>query len=136
MSEKQMVFFKLGRGEYAIPIEKVQEIIKTPDITNLPNTPQYLQGVINLRNRVIPVIDLHVKLGSGEGHKEDSRIIVVNSQDRTLGFIVDTVTEVLKISEDLIEKALNQESGSLSGIARIGERLIVLLDLDKIAVEG
>jgi purine-binding chemotaxis protein CheW len=126
-----MILFKLGKGEFAIPVESVQEVIKTPDITNIPNTPVYFKGIINLRNRVVAVIDLCDKLGVDEKQKADTRVIVVNLQDRTLGLIVDTVTEVIKLDEANIETSYqSSDTCSVQGIYRLGERLLMLLDLE------
>ncbi len=139
MAEQQIVLFKIGENEFGVPVEKVQEIIKPPAITGLPNTPGFVKGVINLRNRVIPIVDLGEKLGLGRFDSEDSRIIVVELLGKTVGLTVDSVTEVLKLEEGKIEKEterFGEKKPMLNGIAKLDHRLILLLNLDELIGTG
>ena len=133
----QVVGFKLADEEFVIDILKVQEIIKMIDITPLPNAPHYVNGVINLRGKVIPVISLRKRFGFEE--KEDSnltRIMVVEIDKKLVGFIVDRVTEVLRIPASSIEPPppLVSKIGSeyLKGVGKIGDRLLIILEVEKI----
>ncbi|MDH7576629.1 MAG: chemotaxis protein CheW [Bacillota bacterium] len=135
MAELQMVLFKLGEVEFGVPIAKVQEIIKTPAITGLPNSPGFLRGVINLRDKVVPVVDLSEKLGLGRRDAEDSRVVIVNVLGNTVGLTVDFVTEVLKLEEKQIETDLEscgKKNPIIAAIAKVDQRLIILLNLDEL----
>lgn len=133
----QMVSFKLGSEEFGVDILKVREIIKFQKITSVPQTPDFVEGVINLRGNVIPVIDLRKKFGMSTMEKDDqTRIIVVNVKEKTIGVVVDTVEQVLRLSEDQIE--LPPEIGNdnvkeyLRGVGKLDDRLLIILHLDKI----
>ncbi len=133
----QFVSFNLGDEEYAIEILKVQEIIRMIEITRVPNSPEFINGVINLRGRVIPVLDLGKRIGLSEKeHSGDSRIIVVELQNKVIGFIVDKVNIVLRINQNIVEptpELMNKiESEFISGIAKMEKNLLILLDLDKV----
>ncbi|HWJ02830.1 MAG TPA: chemotaxis protein CheW [Verrucomicrobiae bacterium] len=135
--EEQLVTFKLGREEFGIDIMKVQEIIKIPAITLVPRAPQYIKGVINLRGNVIPVIDLKNRFGMSQPDVEgDARIIVIQVQNKTMGILVDQVTEVLRLAEEAVEPpppvAVGIDSGYIRGVGKVNERLVVLLEVDKI----
>lgn len=133
-----MVVFKLDEEEYGVDILQVKEIIKLLDITRVPKAPWFVEGVINLRGSVIPVINLRKRfninhLNSGG---KDCRIIVVMIEDITVGVIVDSVNEVLRLNgidiEPPPEMTGNIESSYLKGIGKIAERLITLLDLEQL----
>ncbi len=133
----QFVSFNLGDEEYAIEILKVQEIIRMIEITRVPNSPEFINGVINLRGRVIPVLDLGKRIGLPEKeHSGDSRIIVVEIQNKVIGFIVDKVNIVLRINQNIVEPTPELvgkiESEFISGIAKMEKNLLILLDLDKV----
>lgn len=135
----QLVTFKLGGEEYAIDILKVQEVNRMVDITAVPNSVSYLEGVINLRGRVIPVINLRKKFGlSTKDLDTHSRIMVVDV-GTTVGLIVDSVSEVLRISPDTVEPppamAGTLESDYIKGIGKLQDRLLILLDIDKLLRE-
>ncbi|ABB15203.1 chemotaxis protein CheW [Carboxydothermus hydrogenoformans] len=135
--ENQFVIFGLDTGEYGVEIGNVQEIIHVPEITSIPQAPYFVEGIINLRGAILPVLNLRKKFNLQlNSEREAERIIVVDYQGLKLGLMVDTVREVLKINEKEIEKTpalLNDEIRQefISGIAKIngGERLILLLDL-------
>jgi len=131
----QLVTFKLGNEEYAVDILKVQEINRMKEITRVPNTPAYVEGVINLRGKVIPVINLRTKFGL-ENRENDaqSRIMIMDVQGITMGLVVDAVSEVLRVPSNIIEPtppmASNISTEYLKGIAKLEDRLIILLDMD------
>jgi purine-binding chemotaxis protein CheW len=133
--------FALGDEEYGLPVLKVREIIKIMDITAVPRVPDHVKGVINLRGKVIPVVDLRTKFGlRAEAHTERTCIIVVEAalDDRRvmLGVIVDHVSEVLNITADEIEDTpdfgARLDTSYMQGIAKIKGRVKILLDLDRI----
>jgi purine-binding chemotaxis protein CheW len=135
--EEQLVTFKLGKEEFGVDIMKVQEIIKIPPVTFVPRAPRFIEGVINLRGNVIPVISLKERFKmETSGSTNDARIIVIQVNGRTMGVMVDQVTEVIRIPEDAIEPpppvAVGIDSGYLRGVGKIEDRLIVLLELDTI----
>ena len=131
----QLVSFQLGPEEYAIDILGVQEIIRLVEITRVPNAPHYVDGVVNLRGKVIPIINLRNKFGlpSTEPTK-DTRIIVVEVAQLVLGFVVDSVEEVLRLPEDSIEPPPSTGRGGVDefhkGVGRMEGRLLILLDLE------
>ncbi len=133
----QLVGFKIGEEEFAVDILRVQEIIKMIMMTKVPNTPDYVKGVINLRGRIIPVIDLRRRLGLKEKEPDqDSRIIVVEISENTIGFIVDEVSEVLRIPQSIIEPPPSMvgdvNANFITAVAKLENRLLILLDLEKI----
>lgn len=139
-SEKYLVF-KLFSKDYGIPILKVDGINDLMKITPLPESPVAIKGIINLRGQIIPVIDLRIKFNMPEcEHNEKTCIIVVNvsngSYNKQVGLIVDTVSEVFDIPISQIEDPPhfenNNESGSLLGIGKAKDKLIMILDIDKI----
>ncbi|MGD0622041.1 MAG: chemotaxis protein CheW [Thermacetogeniaceae bacterium] len=135
MGERQAVLFRLENNIFGVPISNVQEIIKTPAITAIPNTPEFFKGVVNLRGKVIPVLGLSEKLGLRESDSEERRTIIVNVGINTAGIIVDAVCDVLKIAEDSIETEVNlcdTASRAISGIAKLDDRLVILLNLDQL----
>lgn len=133
----QLVSFQLGPEEYAIDILGVQEIIRLVDITHVPNAPHYVDGVVNLRGKVIPIINLRTRFGlSSTEPTKDTRIIVVEVARLILGFIVDSVEEVLRLPEDLIEPSPSTGRGGADdfhkGVGRVNGRLLILLDLERL----
>ena len=131
----QLVSFRLGQEEYGIEITKVQEIILLGDITRVPQTPDYIKGLINLRNMVIPIVDLRLRFGLPESEPTDeTRIMVINIHGKTIGIIVDAVSEVLRVALDQIAPPPPTVAGLgreyLTGLARLEERLLILLDID------
>ncbi len=141
MAEIQMVVFMLeSNGEkctYGVPITQVQEIIRLMEITKIPQTADFIKGIISLRGKVIPVMDLKKRFAMEECHLTDhSRIIVFDIMNNDIGIIVDEVTEVLRISTDHIEPAPETIGGItaeyLTGIGKVDSRLVIILDLQKI----
>lgn len=138
MEEKQTVAFILGTEEYGIEISKVQEIIRIPqNRTKLPNSCDFHLGVTNLRGNVIPIIDLKMKfMGIATEFTDESRVIVIEVGAGKIGLVVDEVLEVIKFSSEIIEKtnSINTgfESDFLLGLAKLDERLLIMLDVEKI----
>lgn len=133
----QLVSFRLDKEEYGIEITRVREIILLGEITRIPQTPDYIKGLINLRSTVIPIVDLRLRFGLAEGERtDDTRIMVVNLDGRTIGIIVDAVSEVLRVAQEQIAPppptvaTLGQEY--LTGLVRLQERLLILLDIDRL----
>lgn len=138
--EEQIVVFQLMEQVYGIDINSVYEIIRMETITKIPRTPHFVEGVINLRGRIIPVIDLALRFGLGQGERtQASRIIIVEVSGQTIGMIVDSVQEVLRVPLNTIEPAPPVANGIdaayLRGIAILEDRLIILLDQNKILME-
>jgi purine-binding chemotaxis protein CheW len=133
--EIEMLSFRLGSEEYAVMVESVREVLKRRDLTMVPNTPDYIPGVISLRGAMLPVIDLCIRLGITLGARDEkSRIIVVSPDDEDVGLIVDRVTGVHRINEDEIKPPPeNIEHGGefLRGIVRKDDKLYIVLDLVK-----
>ncbi len=136
-AERQVVAFRLGEETYAIDISHIQEIIRMRAITFVPRAPHYMRGVLNLRGRIVPVMDLSARLGLPT-HEEtpQSRIIVVEVGGESIGLIVDAVSEVLRLPEDQIEPP-TQMTGSesanyISALGKVNDRLVLLLDVEKV----
>jgi purine-binding chemotaxis protein CheW len=137
----QLVTFTLGNEEYAVNILNVQEINRITEITQVPNSPDYVEGVINLRGKVIPVINLRKKFNFENKPTDDtSRIIIMEIQGVTNGLIVDSVSEVLRIPSSSVEPpppmSAELQSQFIKGIAKMENRLIILIDLDNLLGNG
>ncbi|WP_340818944.1 chemotaxis protein CheW [Methanolobus sp. WCC4] len=134
----QLVICQLSGEEFGIKISGVKEIIRMPEITRIPQVLNYVEGVINLRGSLVPVIDLAERFGLKRSTTdEDSRIVVVELGNLTAGMIVDSVSEVLRISPDNIDKAPDIITRGVSeryiqGVGKIDERLLILLDIERI----
>jgi len=133
----QLVTFRLGKEEFSMDILKVQEIIRHMDLTRVPRTPEFVDGVINLRGRVIPVLDLRKRFGlPADERTNETRIIVVDVDDTTVGLKVDAVSEVLRLPADTVEPppslVTGIESDYIKGVGKLENRLIILLDVAKI----
>ncbi len=133
----QLVSFKIGNEEFGVDILKVQEINRMTQITKVPNSPPFVEGVINLRGRVIPVVDLRTKLNFNRIEiNSSSRIIIVEISSRIIGFIVDEVSEVLRIPKSITEPppslATGIDSEFITAVAKLDDRLIILIDLDRV----
>jgi purine-binding chemotaxis protein CheW len=134
--EMQIVGFNLGRETYGIPITALHEIVRVPEITAVPDAPAYLEGVINLRGKIISVVDLRKRFGkAATALDRHSRILVVGHRGRLAGMIVDSASEVIKIPESEIESTpvMAREGGldCVTGLGKYHGRLIILLDIDK-----
>lgn len=136
----QLVSFKLGSEVFGVNILQVREINRMLEITKMPGSPDFVEGVINLRGRVIPVISLRKRLNlEDKVHDEDSRIIVVETDNKILGFIVDSVSEVFRVPVSNIEPPPSLTSGVdihyIQGVCKMENHLIVLLSLSKVLSE-
>ena len=136
-TQLQLVTFGIGEEEFGVDILAVQEINRMMELTRVPQSPPEVEGVINLRGKIIPVLDLRKRFGlSTTEHSEQSRIIVVEVQARTLGFIVDRVHEVLRIESSIVEPApamvCSIDSDFIAGVGKLQDRLLILLDLNKL----
>jgi purine-binding chemotaxis protein CheW len=135
--EKQIVGFRVGRETYGVPIVLLHEIVRVPEITSVPDAPDYLEGIINLRGKIVSVIDLRKRFGQQSAEPQRrNRILVVEHLGRLVGLIVDSASEVLKIPESDIEgaPAMMQEGGldCVTGLGKYQGRLIILLDIAKV----
>ncbi len=133
----QLVTFSIGEEEFGVDILKVQEIIRTMEITKVPRAPDFVEGVINLRGKVIPIIDLRRRFGlESRGHDKHTRIIVIEINNMIVGFVVDSVSEVLRIPANTVEPpppvVAGLESEYISGVGKLEDRLLILLDLDRL----
>jgi purine-binding chemotaxis protein CheW len=133
----QLVSFNIGEEEFGVDILRVQEINRMVDITRVPNAPDYVVGVINLRGKVIPIIDLRRRLGmQTKEYGKDTRIVVIELDGKVIGFIVDSVNEVLRIDSNITEPPPPMVSGIdseyITAIGKLEDRLLILLDLNRI----
>ena len=131
----QFVGFRLDGEDYAIAITKIQEIILMKPITRIPQVPGFIEGLINLRGSVIPIINLRERFGLPRREQDDeTRTIVVNVQDKTVGCIVDAVTQVMRINRDAIQppplSVLSVSQQYIAGLAKLDDRLLIILDID------
>jgi purine-binding chemotaxis protein CheW len=133
----QAVTFALGSEEYGVDIAQVQEINRMVTITKVPRAPQFMEGVINLRGRLIPIIDLRTRFGMVRWERtKDTRIIVTEIGSRSVGMVVDSVSEVLRIPVEQIEAAPDLVAGVdteyIRGVGKMGDRLIIMIDLGRV----
>lgn len=137
-ARNQIVIFQLGEEEYAVDIIQSKQIIKVSKITPVPNTPEYIKGVINLRGQIVPVVDLRKRFDIS-GNSENERIITVEVRGSLIGLIVDNINEVLWYEADELEPAPEVDGGIkqeyVKGVVKRDERLLVLIDLDKMLFE-
>jgi purine-binding chemotaxis protein CheW len=138
-----LVGFTVDNEEYCVDILKVQEIIRMVGITKMPNAPGFVEGVINLRGKVIPVIDFRKRFnlgGSADVSGNNRRIVVVIIDGVTIGFIVDQVSQVFKLNPEQIapapETVRNRDSDCISGVGMLNDKLLILLDLEKMLNQG
>jgi purine-binding chemotaxis protein CheW len=135
--ELHIVGFQIGRETYGVPITSLHEIVRVPEITAVPDAPDYLEGVINLRGKIVSVMDLRKRFGIKQvALKKGNRILVVEHSGRLAGLIVDSASEVVKIPSEDVEAppAAFQEGGlnCVTGLGKVRGRLIVLLDMSKL----
>mgnify|MGYP000879463485 CR=1 FL=1 len=141
MAEHQYVVFKLNKEEYGIDIMNVKEIITYQESIHVPNTPKFIEGIINYRGNVIPIINLKKRFNiDNEIFTKDTRIIVINIEDKEVGFIVDEASQTIRLDEKQIDPTPDIISGIdkkyVIGIGKIDEeRLLILIDLQKILTD-
>lgn len=133
----QIVSFIVGNEEFGVDILKVFEINRSVEVTRVPNTPAYVEGVINLRGKVIPIIDLRQRFGlPRKEHDKNTRIIVVELEEKVIGFVVDAVRQVLRIPKSATEPPPSIVAGInaeyITAVGKLDERLLILLDLEKV----
>jgi purine-binding chemotaxis protein CheW len=133
----QVVSFKLGSEEYGVDIAQVQEINRMVAVTHVPRAPQFMEGVINLRGQLIPIIDLRTRFAMPRAeHTKNTRIVVTEIGAKRVGMVVDSVSEVLRLPLDQVEDAPEMLTGVdteyIRGVGKIEDRLIILLDLARI----
>jgi len=138
ISEIQVVGFYIGSDEYAININNVREIVAMTDIRKVPKAPRFVEGVINLRGHIVPIIDLRKRFEVPPAvEMPQSKILIVEFHRNLLGMIVDSVSEVFRLNQDQIEKApplftANIDSQYIQGVGKIENRLIILLDVERL----
>lgn len=137
----QVVGFRIGEETFGVRISAVREIVRVPEITTVPNAPDYIEGVINLRGKIIPVMDLRKRFGikNVEPNKKN-RILVVELENKVLGLIVNSASEVLKIPPSEIEMPSSMfqegEVSYVTGVGKLQGRLVILLDIGKLLQRG
>ncbi len=134
--EFHIVTFNLGE-EYGVQIRQVQEIVRVEGITRVPNSPSYMEGVINLRGKVLPVLNLRKRLKLPESDiGREARIVVTEVGNKVIGLLVDAVSQVIKVPAAAVEGApeevLEVDTDYITGVGKIGERLIIMLDLQRL----
>ncbi|MCC5909194.1 MAG: purine-binding chemotaxis protein CheW [Clostridiaceae bacterium] len=140
MAEKQYVIFKLCGEEYGVEIDHVQEITEYKNPTKVPNVPNFVEGIINLRGNITPIISLKKRFSlDDEEINENNRIIIIHIKNKQIGFIVDDASQVLTMKEEQIENPPEIIAGIdrqyITGIGKVEEKIIILLDLEKILTE-
>ena len=140
VARDEFLAFRLGEEEYAIDILKVQEIRAHEAVTRIANAPAYLKGVINLRGTIVPIVDLRVKLGMERLADASAVAIILNLDGRVMGMVVDAVSDVVALAADEVKPA--PEFGAvvdarfISGIATMGERMMILVDITRLMTSG
>lgn len=139
--ELQIVGFRVGRETFGVPISLVHEIVRVPEITAVPEAPDYVEGVINLRGKIISVLDLRKRFGEKQvTPSKKNRILVVEVDGKMVGLIVDAASEVLKVSDSEIDVPphINQngELNFVTGVGKLRGRLIIMIDLTKVLQQG
>ncbi len=139
--ELQVVGFRIGRETFGLPIAMVREIVRVPEITSVPNAPEYIEGVINLRGRIIPVVDLRKRFGEVvAAPSKKNRIVVVELEARLIGLFVNSASEVLRIPPSEIQAPQDVfqegELNYITGVGKLKGRLVILLDLTRILQRG
>jgi chemotaxis signal transduction protein len=137
IDEEQVIVLDVANESYGMPVQRVREIIRVPPITRVPNGPAFLEGVINLRGQVIPVLDLRKHLGvEATAHTRRSRVVVGELGEYTVGMVVDAVSQVVMVPASNVEPppslVSSAENGQVRGVARLGDRLVLLLDPDRV----
>ena len=140
MAEQQLVVFGLGKEEFGIDISRVREIVRLQNITAIPRSMDFVEGIVNLRGQIVPIVDLCKRFrvaGANSAEESARRIIVVNMAEQNIGILVDGVSEILRIPDDSIEPTPPIVAGGVAaefirGVAKLDDRLIIFLELDKV----
>ena len=140
MAENQYVVFELGKEEYGIDIMNVKEIVPYQESVKIPNAPAFVKGIINFRGNVIPIVDLKKKFNLPESEIDsDTRIIVIYFEDKLIGFIVDEASQTLRLEDENIDPTPDVISSVdrryITGVGKQDNRLIILIDLEKVLTE-
>jgi len=140
-SEHHIVGFRIGAETFGVPISLVHEIVRVPDITAVPESPDVVEGVINLRGKIIPVVDLRKRFGEAKAApSKKTRVIVVEMNSKLVGLVVDAASEVLKLAASAVEPPPHlfeeNELNYVTGVGKLDQRLIILVDLQKILQRG
>jgi purine-binding chemotaxis protein CheW len=136
-----LVGFRIGKETFGVPINMVHEIVRVPDITAVPDAPEYIEGVINLRGKIVSIVDLRKRFGEKDiTRSKKNRILVVEVETKMVGLVVDAASEVLKMAQTEVDNPPNVfEEGELNyvtGVGKLKDRLIILIDLNKILQKG
>ena len=139
MAEQQLVVFGLGKEEFGIDISRVREIVRLQNITAIPQSMDFVEGIVNLRGQIVPIVDLCKRFRVGDSSSVEEaarRIIVVNMAEQNIGVLVDGVSEILRIPDESIEPTPPIVAGGIAdfirGVAKVDNRLIIVLDIDKV----
>lgn len=140
MSENQYVVFKLGKEEYGIDIMNVREIVQHQESVKVPNAPRFIEGIINFRGKVIPIVCLKKRFGMEDKAVDtNTRIIVINLNDRQVGFLVDEASQTIRLDDSNIDPTPDIVAGVerryITGVGKLDNRLIILIDLEKVLTE-
>lgn len=139
--ELHLIGFQIGAETFGVPIAQVHEIVRVPEITSVPAVPDCVEGVINLRGKIIPVVDLRKRFGEERiARSRKNRIVVAEVEGKLIGLMVDAASEVLKISPADVEPPPNvfseQDVNYVTGVGKQGGRLVILIDLSKVLQQG
>ena len=140
MAEQQLVVFGLGKEEFGIDISRVREIVRLQNITTIPQSMDFVEGIVNLRGQIVPIVDLGKRFLVVERDEEkeaDRKIIVVHMEGQNIGILVDGVSEILRVPDESVEPTPPMVTSGTSaefirGVAKVKERLIIVLDLNRI----
>ena len=140
MAERQLIVFKLDQEEYGVDIMNVQEIGSYEKPTKVPNAPDFVEGIINLRGTIIPIVSLRKRFRLPEGKiTELTRLVVINIGSKQIGFVVDDASEVLTMYDENIEAPpaiiVGQDKKYIAGVGKAGNRILIILDLNKLFTE-
>ncbi len=133
--ELHIIGFRVGRETYGVPITSVHEIVRVPQVTAVPDAPDYIEGVINLRGRIVSILDLRKRLGVAGETGSKNRILVAENRGKLVGLVVDSASEVLKLPASDVEPppALLQSGlNCITGVGKLAGRLIILIDLERL----
>ncbi|SHH00063.1 chemotaxis protein CheW [Tepidibacter thalassicus] len=142
MAEKKYVIFKLNKEEYGVDIMMVKEVSEVRETIKVPNTPHFVDGIINIRGEITPIISLKKRFNIEDNREsiEGAKIIVVSIKDKLVGFLVDDVSQVLSIDEENIDPApgliVDVDKAYIQGISKLEDKMIIMLDLEKVLDEN